>query len=97
MGEPPRAVVQTFFIHCFEPSFHTFEFTSVIQVTTTGVTDPYLSENQAETSLAVAAIAQADLAIVSWDLSAAPDELLVSDGVKFSTTKIVNNFGDLIS
>ena len=96
LGEQ-REVFETFTIHCSQPSFHTFDFTNFIEVTTPDVTDPDLNNNPAVTSLTVAAIAQADLEIVDWDLSAAPDELIVSQPFAFPTTKIVRNNGDTVN
>lgn len=86
-----------FTIHCSEPSEHTFRFDNEITVTTPGIRDPNPGNNTGSTSLTVASIAQADLAIKSWDLSAAPRALLISRPRFFPTTKVVHNFGDTVN
>ncbi|MFW6195493.1 MAG: hypothetical protein ACOC5M_03115, partial [Chloroflexota bacterium] len=88
-------------IECSQPSFHTFQFDNEIAPLDPNVNDPDITNNDAFTSLEVAVIAQADLAVTGWDFSeldnAAIDAFLVEgDPFVFSTVKNVHNFGDTV-
>jgi hypothetical protein len=87
-----RVVEETFVIHCSKPSEHTFRFTNRIRPADQHVRDPNPANDTAEASLTVAAIAQADLAIVGWEV---PSQLRarVSERLFFPTRKTLHNFG----
>ncbi len=79
-------------IHCSEPSEHTFTFDNSIAITTPGVTDPNLLNNSASTDLTVAAIARADVKVVSVQVDG-PAELPVSETAHITVSTIFHNNG----
>lgn len=99
--DAPAEVEATFTIHCSQPSEHTFEFDNLIEPADPNVQDLQPNNDTGDTSLTVASLAQADLAIVDWDLSALENvllsDLLVSQTFTFSTSKVVHNFGDTVN
>ncbi|MBC8249701.1 MAG: hypothetical protein H8E90_08485, partial [Anaerolineales bacterium] len=90
----PEPVVAVFLIHCFEPSWHTFEFDNEITPVDPHVIDPNSDNNTGATSLRVAAIAQADGAVLSMKVVDPPAEIDVSDEVRITVREVVHNFGD---
>jgi hypothetical protein len=96
------AVDATFTIRCSEPSFHTFEFDSMLKPADPNVQDPNAANSTGTTKLTVASIDYADVGLVDWIVSlpqsvAAPDltpgELVVGERVFFTTTKTLQNQG----
>ena len=93
----PEPVVAVFLIHCFEPSFHTFEFDNEITPVDPHVEDPEPGNNTGATSLTVASIAQADGEVVSMNVVNPPLEIDVSDEVRITVREVVHNFGDTVN
>ena len=105
LGEQ-REVLETFTIHCSEPSFHTFTFDNVIEVTSPGVTDPDLSNNQSATSLTVASIGRADSTVESIEVDflghdlnpESPEmDLVKSDNLTIAVTSTELNLDSLVT
>jgi hypothetical protein len=91
LGEPVP-IHEEFDVHCTGPSFHTFTLQDRIEAKDPRIIDPDPTNNALERQLRVACIAQADLAIVAWDV---PSELRakVSERLFFETKKTLHNFG----
>jgi len=84
---------EPFVIHCYAPSFHTFSFDNIIEVTTPNVTDPVPGNNSAHTELTVASIGQADVKHVSWAPVNPPSTIAVSQNVDVTFRKVFHNNG----
>jgi len=84
---------EPFTIHCNNPSSHTFAFDNEITVTTPGVTDPDPNNNKWHTDWTVAAVAQADLQIVSQTTVVWPSKINASQNVPVTVRKTVRNNG----
>jgi len=85
-------------IQCAKPSLHDFHLVTDLEMADDiHVVDPDAHNNHQEVWFQVAVIAFADLGIVDWDVSAAPQEALVSDQVFFPTFKTIRNNGDTVN
>ncbi len=83
---------------CADPSFHTVEVRARIEPTNPNVRDPVGGNNLSTSSVVIAVIAHADLAVASWDVAALDaaglGDVLVGQDFTFDTGITVRNHGD---
>jgi hypothetical protein len=84
---------EPFTIRCSGPSWHTFTFNNLLEVTTAGVVDPNPSNNTWHTDWTVAAVTQADLEVVSQTVVGWPANILASVNVVVTLKTQVRNNG----
>lgn len=108
----PVVDVTTFDVHCLGPSTHELDIMDTITPWPPGsYTDLNPDNNTQSATYTIDCIAQADMAVVSWDFDlpapptgppadVVPDldlELEISVPFVFTTTKVVQNFGDTVN
>ncbi len=80
-------------IDCRQPSTHAFIFNNSISVTTPHVTDPLPANDSASTSFSVAAVAGADVAIMSQSLVSPPTQITQGQDMAVTLRKTLHDLG----
>lgn len=89
----PVEVIFGMKVACSDPSFHRFEFTNALTITTPGVTDPDESSNHRTTEATIAVIDESDVGIDSTQLDCV-SRTYVTDQFECTVTALAINRGD---
>ena len=83
---------ELFTVNCSQPSFHSFNFSNAIAVTTPSVDDPNLTNNSLDTPLSnIPVLAQADLAVNAASVDAPPSWAINSAFDVIVSANVANN------